>query len=128
MSQQVVQFSGVPIKFGLNMLIVPALSLRNMREQKENIQAFIDLERKAAAGEEVDTFEALEFATKVIGAALRRNYKHIKDEELEDNIDLGNMRPFIQAVLGQSGFELTDKVPEVSQSGEAQASSQSTGG
>lgn len=100
---------GSPLSLGRAVLICPALNIKGMRAFKEELS----LLEKGVPAEKADDKEVFnDFITKlamVTHAALRRNYPNIGLDEVEEGIDLNNVRKVVQAVLGASGYVTTSE-------------------
>lgn len=53
---------------------------------------------------EPNPIEKLTSSVSVIHAALSRNYPEMKIEEVEEIVDLGNLKSYLDAVMGGSGL------------------------
>jgi hypothetical protein len=89
---------GESIRMGGDTYVVPALSLGQMKKLREEIET---LRKKDA-----DENELQGAATKVIHAALSRNYPDLILEQVESLVDLRNLPQVLGAIMGQSGFAL----------------------
>ena len=87
---------GIEIKIGDDLLIVPALSLKQVRLLRSKIETMTD-----------GSFDADNMATvvEVVHAALTRNYPAITIDEVEDGLDMRNMAQAMNAVMAISGLE-----------------------
>src|SRR5687768_7222090 len=103
-------FEGKPIRLGEQDYVIPPLSLKQVKALKGDIEA-------------LDTSEfsdsALDTVIKLVHAALSRNYPSISVQQLEEWIDLGNVKQLVDIILGQSGFKLGEAVPVESSTGTA---------
>lgn len=97
---------GVSIKVGVKEYIVPALNFKHIRTLMPKIQELTNIDATMSE-------EQMDNVFTVIHAAISRNYPEINKEFLEENIDLNNVKPIMNAIMGQSGLVKT--------SGEAQA-------
>jgi len=59
------------------------------------------IEKMQKESEPIEKFESV---VKVAHAAFSRNYPDMKVEEIEEMIDLGNMKMVLDAIMGVSGF------------------------
>lgn len=96
MNQQV-KFAGVEVRVGQKTYIVPPLSFRQLRELKDKISKL----RPGVQDFDDDTLDAF---VDVIQAALSRNYPEVTREDLENDIDLGNVTDLVLAVTNTSGL------------------------
>jgi ankyrin repeat protein len=88
---------GVSIKVGVKEYIVPALNFKQIRTLMPKIQQLTNI------GATMND-EQMDNVFTVIHAAISRNYPEINKEFLEENIDMNNVRPIINAIMGQSGL------------------------
>lgn len=106
------KFAGVPFPLGDRMIVLPALNLKQLKGMRATLSQFLEFEAIKAAGGEVDFFEMIDVAAKIITPAVQRNYPEYTADDVEDAIDMNNFRDAINAIMGQSGLTLT-KVAEV---------------
>lgn len=99
------RFAGKEISLGDLKLVVPAISLGKLKALQPRL-AKLDLSGGMPSPDDLDTIVDMALA------ALQRNYPEMTREDLEDLIDLGNMKQVIDAVAGQSGLEPSGK-PEL---------------
>lgn len=90
---------GKAINLGGTEYIVPPLSLGHVRRLQKDIERINQLDARSLDDDAVDTM------LKIILTGVSRNYPEMTKEQLEDLIDLGNMREVTQAVLGVSGLK-----------------------
>lgn len=117
-----VKYKGTPLDLGDRTVIVPGLSLRQLRDNSKLVQECLDIEKKHGTAPPPEVLhEMVEPVAKLIHLALTRNYPNLALAEVEDSIDLTNMESFVNAVMGQSGMQLVREVPkaEGSRPGEA---------
>lgn len=96
---------GTPYTLGRRRLIMPALNikaLRGLRTELDLVQKGIDVSDAASQ----ETY--LKALIAVTHTALVRNYPDISEAEVEDGIDLGNLKDTVLAVMGASGFRVVD--------------------
>ena len=109
-----IRYMGVQVDFGeQGKVILPGLSTRQMRENKETIDRMVSLEREQTESGQMNAaamFEVFDIAAKIVGLALKRNYPNITDSEIEDTIDSQNVKFLVAAVMGQSGYKLVWEV------------------
>ena len=91
------KFSGIPFLLNGERRIVPALSLKQFRENLEVLTAKIPDNEPLDA--QVDRF------LPVILLAMNRNYPEITLDDLSDWLDLSNFREMFYAVQGASGLK-----------------------
>ena len=91
---------GVEVKVGVKKYVVPALNFKQIRTLMPKIQQLTDI-GATMSDEQIDNVFT------VIQAAMSRNYPDINKEFLEENIDMNNVRPIINAIMGQSGLVKT---------------------
>lgn len=87
---------GQNLKLGKTEYVVPPLNLKAMRRLLPRITAL------KTVGLPSD--EDLGTVVEVVHAALARNYPEITKWEVEDNLDIVNMKKALSIVLGQSGL------------------------
>lgn len=95
--------AGINIQLGGKDYIVPPLSFKKLRELEGDIKALAKLEGPATQY----TGEQLQVFLRIVQAALSRNYPDMTIEDVEEVLDLGNVRPVVAAILGVSGLEKT---------------------
>lgn len=93
MTDGVELLDGVNLRIGRRDYIVPPLNLRGVKRA----QALMSL----LEGDGPDSVDA---ALEVIQLAVNRNYPEVTREQLEEDIDLGNLANLVQAVLAVAGF------------------------
>jgi hypothetical protein len=91
---------GVKIKLGGKDYIVPPLSFKRLKNLKPEMEVI-----KTVAPQTELTDDQIEAMIRIIHAAISRNYPDLKEEDLFDLLDLGNIGKITAAVMGQSGFE-----------------------
>jgi hypothetical protein len=102
---------GVEIELAGDTFILPPLTAGQLRKgilskMKENDELI----------QKGQYYEALNVKSAIIAEALRRNYPHLKDEDVEDMLDLRNYEKAWEVILGGSGLrtqafqEARDKV------------------
>jgi hypothetical protein len=92
------RFEGEEIELGGEKYVVPALSLRQIRELAPKLD-------KLDSGSGMPQEDQIGAVVDVLHAALSRNYPEMKKDELLDLIDLGNMSALIKAAMRTSGLE-----------------------
>lgn len=100
---------GTPVQLGRKVYVCPALNIKMLKMFKSELD-LINGGMKATGDKEKDqeTLEAFYTATtRVLTAALSRNYPDITEEMVEEGIDLNNMKTITLGLLGQSGFCVT---------------------
>jgi translation elongation factor EF-4 len=95
-----VPFEGVPQKMGGKIWIIPALSFKQLKQLRERI-AKLNVE-----GDDISD-ESIEAASLIVHAALSRNYPQLTVEEVEDLIDMRNLKAVIEATMGIAGLVRT---------------------
>lgn len=103
-----IKYDGVVIKIGATKRVIPALTLKQVKNLRDHLSALTNIK-----GEPTNT--EMESLMAVCHAALSRNYPEMTVEELEDEIDLNTLQSIVKAVVGQSGLEVVE-------SGEAERS------
>jgi hypothetical protein len=95
-------FAGISISIDNVEYVIPPLSLGQLRNGALTLLKEHDI--LLAEGK---TFETMDLRGKIILQALRRNYPEFDEKQLFDYLDLGNILPMWNAVLGISGFPAT---------------------
>lgn len=99
MTQSEPRYQGVPVFVAGEMLLVPSLSMLQFQ------QFFEPLKAGWSGGEDQAAFdEGLATYIPIIGAALRRNYPEITDQDLLQNLDLLTFGVMVKAVQNASGL------------------------
>lgn len=96
------KYRGVPVFLGGREYLVPSLSVRQYREHAEL------LAKPIHAASDAEMIEVLDKYVPLIGAAMRRNYPELRDEDLLDMVDLGNFRELVTAISGASGLRVVN--------------------
>lgn len=107
-------FPGVPFPSDSPRYIVPGLSLRQLRENKDTIVEFFALEKQLSGGTPTpdQLYTAIDLSVTLAHLAISRNYPDVAREALEDLIDLNNFRALVSSVMGASGFRLVQELPK----------------
>ena len=84
---------GVKVKIGGKDYVVPALTIRLMKEHKGDLKAL---------NETTDQFDQLDLMLKVVLSALKLNYPEMDGERLQDEMDLRALPAVFSAVMGVS--------------------------
>jgi hypothetical protein len=100
------RFPGKVINLGGVDYVVPAIALGALKLLAPRL-ATLDL---GATG--MPTAEDLDTIVDMTLAALNRNYPEMKRKELEDLIDLGNLKEIVDVVAGQSALVARGKAAE----------------
>ena len=90
-------FEGTKKNIGGDNYIIPALSLK----QVKNLKPEIDLVSDSTSDQDI-RFDAM---SKIIFTALSRNYPDITEDQVKDMLDLNNILEIIDAVMNVSGFK-----------------------
>lgn len=98
---------GVPLSLGGKIYIVAALSLGQIRKHETDLELINQFDKKEPFGE-----KRLQAITRVVHAALSRNYPDVKLEQVDDLLDLNNMKHVVDSILGLSGLtRVTEESP-----------------
>lgn len=92
-----VKFGGIKVTIGGKDFIVAPLNLariKKLRTELEAVQGF--------KGSKTLTDEQINIYVSIIHSALTRNYPDMTREEVEDMVDLVNLGPIFQAIMGIS--------------------------
>jgi hypothetical protein len=92
---------GTPVKVGKQVLQVPALNFKSLRLLKPKLDLLKGISTAASDLEE-DQYNAI---IHIVHTALRRNYPNMSIEELEDGLDMANLKLVINAVMANSGMQ-----------------------
>lgn len=95
-------FPGIEFKTAKRTLIIPALSIRQLREGGLELIKETD---KLAAENDTNGYGTMASRADLIFMALQRNYPDIEKSEVEDALDLGNVVRLWLQVLGVSGMD-----------------------
>jgi len=96
---QAPRFPGDKVTIGDREFVVPPLTFKQIRNLEPQIKLMGSGDIRP--GETQEKFNAL---ITVVHAALSRNYPQLSRDDLEDLIDLSNVLPVVNAVMGVSGF------------------------
>jgi len=92
------KFEGIPVKLGGVEYVIPSLSTKEARRLWPDILAM--------DGATMETIpEKQQKMLAVIHAAMRRNYPNLSLEDLDDLVDMRNIRVLVNAAVGASGLE-----------------------
>ena len=92
---QQLKYLGVPVWMNGQNYYIPSLSTRDFRNFYEALTAPAD---------RTDVLGAFDKYIPIIGAAIRRNYPEVTDDQLGEWLDLHTFRKAIQAVQDASGM------------------------
>jgi hypothetical protein len=109
MEQQInadaVRFEGEPFKLGGKWYIIPSLSTKRARQLWPKI-------RGLNQGITEETLpEKHHDAVEVIHAAISRNYPDVTFDEIDELVDMNNMKSLLLIVSGQSGLSVPGRAP-----------------
>lgn len=90
---------GTALNLGGKEYIVPPLTLGQVRRLQKDIERISKLDASSLDNSAIDTM------LNVILTGLSRNYPDMTKEQLEDIVDIGNLRTVTEAVLGVSGLK-----------------------
>ena len=93
-----VPFEGRTIKLGGRVYVIPSLTMKQAKQLWEDIKSLNKGITEDTLLQKYDT------ALKIIHAAMVRNYPKLTVAELEDLIDLNNLKQVIAIVSGVSGI------------------------
>lgn len=97
---------GTPVKIGKQVLAVPALNFKSLRLLKPKLDILKSIDPSASDLSD-DQFNAI---IHIVHTAMRRNYPNMSIEDLEEGLDMRNLRPVINAVLANSGMTPSGEV------------------
>jgi len=92
------EFDGVAVRVGRTVYSVPAMNIKRLKKMLPEIN---DL--KLASG--TLTNEDQDRLVRIVHSALSRNYPKMTKDDVEDIVDMGNFRTFLQAIMGVSGLK-----------------------
>jgi hypothetical protein len=92
-----VTFDGVEVKLGGKKLTVPPLSFKLLRKYQEKLATLGNLSN-------IPTPTQVDVVIDVMLEAIQRNYPDYTKDELESNLDIGNMKEVFHAVMSVSGL------------------------
>lgn len=86
---------GVTLRIGRRDYVVPPLNLKGVKRAQVLMPLLAEEESSAAT---------VDAAIEIVQLAVNRNYPEVTREQLEDDIDLGNLMALVEAVLAVAGF------------------------
>ena len=92
---------GVKMRVGGRELIIPALTIKQVRGLRSQFDAMQSIGDNVAP-----TDEQIGAVTEVIHSAVVRNYPDLTLDDLEELLDLSTMQAVVKAIMGQSGLEV----------------------
>lgn len=107
MTEERPKFDGEHVYMAGREWVIPPLSLRYIRLNKERLAKMRALAKKGKldfADAELDEF--LDEAREIILAAMQRNYPVLSKDDLEEWIDLATLPRLVLAVMSASGFAM----------------------
>lgn len=113
------KYPGAKITLGGKEYIMPAMSLRSI---KEKVGAINDISAKGG----VPTPEDVDVMAELVHTCLKRNYPDIELDFILDSVDMGNVRGLVKQALTGSGLELGNVSP-AAPTAEASSGTGSTG-
>jgi hypothetical protein len=93
---------GVTVRMGGADWVIPPLNFRLLRKLQTRLADLTALGRSGAP-----TADVMDAVVDLVHPAMQRNYPEITREQVEDMLDMGNMGPTIQAIMGASGVVQT---------------------
>lgn len=88
---------GIEISMGGRKLTVPPLNLKQLKKYGQVLNGLTGLT-------EANIFSQAGALVEVIHAAIARNYPEISLDQVEEMLDLSNLVPVMQAIVGVSGL------------------------
>jgi hypothetical protein len=104
-----VKYAGTKIRLGDHEYVLPSLSVKQAKKlwpQIIKINEGITTENLP---------ERYDIIVETIHAALSRNYPDLKIEDLQDVVDMGNIRYLQLAIMGQSGMDMPEGLKPVAE-------------
>jgi hypothetical protein len=92
---------GIDVKVGREVLTVPALNFKALRRLKPSLDILKGIDRNASDL----TDEQFDAIVHIVHTAIRRNYPNMSIEDLEEGLDMSNLKPVIDAVMANSGMK-----------------------
>jgi len=89
---------GVKLNLGGKIYVCPPLNFKSLRIIRPKLAML-------TSGTSIPNEEQLDGVIDVVQLALQRNYPDITREELEEVVDLDNLKDIIAVVMGVSGLE-----------------------
>lgn len=90
---------GTTLNMGGRDFTIAPLTLRALRELTPQLEALTTMRL-----DEMPKPEQLGAVVDVVWSAVKRNHQEITREQVEEMLDLGNLQPAIEAVMGTSGI------------------------
>lgn len=112
MNEERQKFDGEHVYMAGREWVIPPLSLRYIRMNRERLASMRALAKKGKldfADNELEQF--LNEARELILAAMQRNYPTLTADDLEEWIDLATLPKLVLAVMSASGFAMRSTVP-----------------
>jgi hypothetical protein len=94
-----VKHEGIKVMLGEEERVIAPLTLRALRKLNPQLQLLATLKEGMPGEEQIIAI------TKVVHAALLRNYPEVTEEQVEDWLDMGNLAEVIAAVMSVAGME-----------------------
>lgn len=107
-------FPGVPFPTHAPKFVLPGLSLKQLKANKEVVAKLLELERQGATETPSSDqfYSVIDHSVKIVTLALQRNHPEVTEDQVEDHLDMNNFRTVLACVMGQSGFKLVTSLPE----------------
>jgi hypothetical protein len=99
---------GVTLRIGRRDYVVPPLNLKGVKRAQKLVPML---------GNEGDPV-SIDAALEIVHLAVTRNYPEVTVEQLEEDIDLGNLMAIVQAVLSLAGFTAPKATGETAAAGD----------
>jgi hypothetical protein len=91
---------GAEIQFGRKKLIVPPLTFGLLRKLEPQLELLNSADKTTTIADQ----KYIDAMFDIIHAALQRNYPNMARSEIEENLDLGNVRTIMSAITVRSGL------------------------
>lgn len=102
---EAVRFEGEPFKLGGKWYIIPSLSTKRARQLWPKIRGLNqNINEETLPDKHHDAVE-------VIHSAISRNYPDVTFDEIDELVDMNNMKRLLLIVSGQSGLSIPGAVP-----------------
>lgn len=94
---------GFPVNLSGTVFAVPPLNFKQLKALEPDLKRMGSMQKDLEGG--VMPADAMETFHKVVLASLNRNYPDLTSEDLEELMDVSNIKDLVAAVLGMSDLE-----------------------
>ena len=92
--------AGVTIQLDGRDYVIPPLNMRMVREMRPQFDIFATMAKNQTLPDD----KQLAAITKIVHAAMSRNYPELKPKDVEEILDLSNLQKVVLAIIGVSGL------------------------